>query len=196
MRRIETSWRILEEVFREHAHSVYRNLRKPASAASLAHLERTIGRPIPAPLRRSLLIHDGIRERPFTPFFNGAGLLSARAIAGEWRMRRDVHAAADPGGPDDHDPRIKGDLWWRPGWLPITAQDGDYHALDLDPAPDGRPGQVFLFWNSGGGRRVIADGYGRWLDHIAGLYHARRFGFNEYGHLWMDDRAFFYGSDQ
>ena len=193
MRRVETSWRLLEDVFREHLHSLYRNLRRPASAANLAYLERTIGRPIPPAWRRSLLVHDGVRRQPYTPFFNGSCLLSAREVARIWRMRCRAHAVDDPGGPEDADPRIRNDLWWRLGWIPITDQDGNYHVVDLDPAPGGKVGQVILFRNSGGGGRVIASGYAAWLDHIAGLYHGRRFGFNVHGSPWMDDQTFFYG---
>ena len=196
MRQIKTCWTILEDVFREHAHSRYRALRPPASAASLTYLERVIGQPIPNPLRRSLLIHDGMRDHQFNGFFNGSGLLPARAIARTWRMRCEVHQTTDPGGPNDADPRIKRDHWWRPGWLPITDENGNMHVIDLDPAPGGKVGQVFLFRNSGGGRQVIAADYNQWLDHIAGLYHDRKFRFNQNGHLWMDDQNFFAGADQ
>ena len=169
MRRVESSWKLLEEVLWEHAHSVYKALCKPASDATIKRLEKILGKSLPADFRQSLRIHDGLSETDQPCLFDGKVLLSSKRIASEWKMRCKVHGDDDPGGcPDTKDRRIKNDRWWRPGWVPVMEQDGDMPLMDLDPGPGGKRGQIFRFRNNGGRpREVIAPTFKAWLSKVA-----------------------------
>ena len=58
MRKVATSWKVIEEVLWEHAHRAYEALRPPAAKGDVTELEDALGRKLPAGLRASLLIHD------------------------------------------------------------------------------------------------------------------------------------------
>jgi DNA-binding response OmpR family regulator len=55
MRRVATSWKVIEGVLKENAHSAYEALRPPARAADIRKLEGLIGRKVPGALLTSLL---------------------------------------------------------------------------------------------------------------------------------------------
>ncbi len=121
----------------------------PASAAALDRAERRIGRPLPADLRALYLIADG----------DGIGYEHRYLLKGNaWLALEDlvtVHA-------DLCEPVWHGwELGWNsvafdadppgtvrragghPAWVPFaTGEDGNYLAVDLAPAGNGRPGQV------------------------------------------------------
>lgn len=187
MQRVESSWKLIDEVLWEHAHSVYKALRKPASDVSIRRLEKTLGTSLPADFRQSLSIHDGLSESGQPCLFDGKLLLSTKRIAEEWSMRCKVHGDDDPGGcPNTKDKRIKNDRWWRPGWIPFMDQDGDMLLIDLDPGPGGKRGQLFKFRNSGGRpRQVVASTFKAWLSAVADELTARNFKLSEYGDIWL-----------
>jgi len=95
----------------------------------------------------------------------------------------------DPGGCQlTKDKRIKGDRWWRPGWLPFTDANGDMLVIDTDPSPRGTSGQVFKFYNSGGrSLQVVAASFAEWLSSLADELEARRFRLDEYGGIWLEN---------
>jgi cell wall assembly regulator SMI1 len=189
MRRVDTSWKIIEGVLWEHTHSVYKALRRPAAEAKIVRLERTVQARLPADFRRSLLIHDGLRELGGLCLFNGLVLLSVKTIVGTWKMRCRVHETTDPGGCLlTMDRRIRNDHWWRPGWVPFLEANGDMVLIDLDPRAKGVVGQVFKFYNSPvRPRQVIADSFTEWLSRVADALAARSFRLSEYGDIWLDD---------
>lgn len=195
MRRVETSWGLIEGVLYEHAHSVYKSFRRPAPGERIGRLERALGRRLPADFRRSLGVHDGQRGGRDVDLFDCYALLPITRIAGEWRMRNWVHGDDDPGGcPLTTDPRIKNDRWWRPGWVPVLEENGNMVVLDLDPGPGGRVGQVVKFWNSGGSpRRVKADSFAAYWDALAEKLAARQFRVDEFGGIRLDDLDFTFG---
>jgi len=189
MRRVDTSWKMIEAILWEHAHSVYRALRKPATGGQLAGLETVLGARLPTDIRRSLCIHDGMRPSGGPCFFDGMVLLPVNRIAKEWRMRCEIHGEDDPGGcPETTDKRIKNDRWWRAGWIPFMEENGNMLLIDLDPGSNGRAGQVFKFHNSPvRPRLVLARSFADWLGAVADCFTARQFRLSEYGDIWVDD---------
>ncbi|NUW32609.1 SMI1/KNR4 family protein [Nonomuraea sp. SMC257] len=121
----------------------------PVSADALDAAERRIGRPLPADLRALYLIADGDRSGYEHRYLLGGNawlplkhLVAVHADQREpvwsgWELEwYSVIFDADPPGTVR---RCGG----HPAWLPFgTGEDGNYLAVDLSPARNGRPGQV------------------------------------------------------
>ena len=184
MRRVATSWKVIEAVLKEHAHSAYQALRPPTSMNSIRKLEAQIGTTLPQSFVSSLRIHDGMHHGPV--FCNYHFLLSVRGISEWWRICMD-NPWDRPGPRYYHSKRIKGELRWRAAWLPIAQDDGgNLLGIDLDPGPAGSVGQVFN-WNNYGAPtpKVLTDSYAAWLHLIAEELFHRRFTLNEWGDIQL-----------
>ncbi|GAA2390372.1 hypothetical protein GCM10010420_12650 [Streptomyces glaucosporus] len=126
----------------------------PVTAAALDEAERRIGRPLPADLRALYLIADGdgieYRHRYLIGNYGWLPLEGLVAECTEWRDWQDRpwhgwdlewDAVVFDTTPADTVRRC-GD---HPGWIRFaTGEDGNFLAVDMDPARDGRPGQVIL----------------------------------------------------
>ena len=62
MATVAASWRTIEEVLWENAHTLYRALRKPAADAQLARLTNLVPAKLPRDFAQSLKTHDGLRD--------------------------------------------------------------------------------------------------------------------------------------
>jgi len=189
MASVATSWRTIEAVLWENAHSVYRALRKPATAAQFARLTKTVPAKLPRDFVQSLKTHDGLRDSylGLNRLFDYNALLPISAILAEYRMMCDLQAEYDfPGRHADDDKRVRNDARWRPGWVPLLDADGDKFVLDLDPAPGGSVGQVFTWSNAGSPPiEVLAPSFGEWLAGLAETLEKRRFRLDEFGGIWL-----------
>src|SRR5438105_2106025 len=85
---VTASWRLIEGVLWENAHSVYRALRRPVANAQLAHLVKLVPAKLPRDFVQSLHIHDGLRNSylGLVRLFDYNALLPVRAIISEYRM--------------------------------------------------------------------------------------------------------------
>ena len=124
----------------------------PVTAAELDDAERRIGRPLPADLRALYLIADGddtgYGHRYLIDNYAWMSLesLVAEYTDGrEWQNRPwygwdlEWDAVVFDTTPPDTVRRCGG----HPGWIRFaTGEDGNFLAVDMDPARDGRPGQV------------------------------------------------------
>jgi cell wall assembly regulator SMI1 len=186
---VAASWRTIEEVLWENAHSLYRALRKPATDVQIARLAKLVPAKLPRDFVRSLKIHDGMRDSYLgqNRLFDYNALLPVTAITSEYQMlRRDQAQFGWGGGVAGHDRSIRNDARWRPGWVPFMDADGDKLVLDLDPAPGGSVGQVFEWYNNGSTElRVLAPTFGEWLADLAETLSKRRFGLDEFGGIWL-----------
>lgn len=186
---VAASWRIIEGVLWENAHSLYRALRKPASDAQVARLAKLVPVKLPRDFVQSLKTHDGLRDSYLgqNRLFNYNALLPISAIVSEYRMicRHQAEWGGE-GGQAGHDPRVRNDSRWRLGWVPFMDADGDKLVLDLDPAPGGSVGQV-IEWSATGSTRleVLAPTFGAWLAGLAETLSKRRFGLDEFGGIWL-----------
>ncbi|MFF3302152.1 SMI1/KNR4 family protein [Streptomyces sp. NPDC002908] len=124
----------------------------PVTVAQLDDAERRIGRPLPADLRALYLTADGdgIGYRHCGLIENNAWLSLESLVAEyteeqEWQNRpwygwdNEWNAVVFDATPPDTVRRCGG----HPDWIRFaTSEDGNYLAVDMDPARDGRPGQV------------------------------------------------------
>ena len=116
---VDAAWERIERWFAEQHPRGLEALAPGATEEALRAAEERIGRPIPAPLRRSLARHDGQGDGVIT-ITEGQELLGTAWIAQEWESLRDVDAK------DDGEP-----WWWRPSWVPFTS-DGSGNGLCVD----------------------------------------------------------------
>src|SRR4051812_4799985 len=185
---VAASWRTIEGVLWENAHSLYRALRKPATDAQVARLARLPAK-LPRDFVKSLKTHDGLRGSYLgqNRLFDYNALLPVDGIISEYRMLcRHQEQFPDVTGVAGHDPEIRVDARWRPGWVPFLDADGDKLVLDLDPAPGGSAGQVFQWYGNGATRmRVLAPSFGGWLASLAEALSKRWFGLDELGGIWL-----------
>jgi molybdopterin molybdotransferase len=188
---VSSSWRLIEEVLRESANSVFRALHKPVSNTQLQLLESTLPAKLPSDFIQSLKIHDGLRNSYLRDirFFDYWVLLPASAIVDEWKMMTDLQAECEFGGCLlKVTPRIKNDAHWRQGWIPFMDADGDKLVIDLDPGHNGKVGQVFKWSNSGSfPMTVLADSFGEWLAATAEKLSKRQFRLDKFGGIWLSD---------
>ncbi len=186
---IAASWRTIEDVLWENAHSVYRALRKPATDAQITCLAQLVPAKLPRDFVQSLKTHDGLRDSYLgqNRLFDYYALMPVSAIIAEYKIICELEALDPIGGSHaGADPGIRNELRFQPGWVPFMDADGDKLVLDLDPAAGGTYGQVFE-WSSTGSthNRVLASSFGEWLAGLAEELSKRRFGLDEFGGIWL-----------
>jgi internalin A len=189
MRRVATSWKVIEEVLREHAHSAFKALRPPASRGDIRELEAALGRWLPNGLVASLRIHNGMTGR--NDLVDYMSLLSAERIGYWWRLHSQFQRDWEAGGDQvTRTRKIKNNLRWRDGWIPLMEDlGGDLMVIDLDPGPTGTRGQIFQWYNYGSTpRRVTADSLPAWLDALAEALVHRRFTLDDLGTINLRKR--------
>jgi cell wall assembly regulator SMI1 len=145
----------------------------PVTEAQLAAAERHLGRPLPADLRALYLEADGDGGNSALDGYCWLPLDGALAERDEyigvptwygWELGwRQVIFDADP-------PNTVRRCSGHPGWLPFaTWCDGNYLAVDLAPAADGRPGQVIEVGRDfDDGPRYVASSVTAWLGQALG----------------------------
>jgi cell wall assembly regulator SMI1 len=150
-------------------HSAFARYLAPGSpAADIDAAQAAIKLTFPADLRHLLTRHagsiDGYQVLP------GWELFSPARIADEWKiwkeLRRDEFVPDNircaPEGP------IRGDEWWRLGWIPFCGDGGGNHlCLDMEPAPGGQAGQVISMWHDDPARVLIAGSLTEFIEIIA-----------------------------
>jgi cell wall assembly regulator SMI1 len=192
MRRVASSWKIIESVLKEHAHSAFRSLRPPASDRQVAKLESVLGTHLPRDFIASLKIHDGMKSSGgnVEAFVDYKTLNPCSRIATDWKLLWELQCECEFAGDRETRTReIKNDTHWRAGWIPIADFEGDKLVLDLDPGPTGNYGQVFSWYNYGSyPMRVFADSCSAWLDAVAEQLSKRQFKLDEFGGIHLKRR--------
>jgi cell wall assembly regulator SMI1 len=191
MASIAASWRLIEDVLCENAHSVFRALRKPVSEVGLRRMKEKLPAKLPNSFVQSLKIHDGLRNSYLGQIrlFDCWALLPVSAILRVWKMMTDLQAECGFGG--DHvtkTPQIKNDSHWRSGWIPFMDAGDEMLVIDMDPGPAGKVGQVVVWSNSGSfPLRVLAGSFREWLAGVAAAFSKRNFRLDEFGGIWLDN---------
>lgn len=189
---VPASWRLIEEVLHEHAHSVFKALRKPASASSVQRLESKLPSKLPRDFVLSLKTHDGLNESYLDQIrlFNYWALLPIAAILTEWKSMTELAHGGMDAPAIKAGSKIRGDAYWRCGWVPFMDADGDKIFIDLDPGTKGKIGQVVKWSNSGSfAPKVLADSFGEWLHRVAAALSQREFRLDESGSIWLTDET-------
>ncbi|MFG2887100.1 SMI1/KNR4 family protein [Streptomyces sp. NPDC048297] len=165
----------LRAVLRQHADRFGSEPEMPApvTEAQLAAAERHLGRPLPADVRALYLEADGDGGSEALDGYCWLPLEGALAERDDyigvptwfgWELGfRQVIFDADP-------PNTVRRCSGHPGWLPFaTWFDGNFLAVDLAPAADGRPGQVIEVGRDfDAGPRYVASSVTAWLGQALG----------------------------
>ncbi|MFF3002119.1 SMI1/KNR4 family protein [Kitasatospora sp. NPDC057940] len=165
----------LRAVLRQHAERSGAEPKMPAPVTEeqLAAAERHLDRPLPADLRALYLEADGDGDNEALAGYYWLPLDRALARRDDyigvptwfgWELDwKKVIFDADP-------PNTVRRCSGHPGWLPFaTWCDGNFFAVDLAPAADGRPGQVIEVGRDfNGGPRYVASSVTAWLGQILG----------------------------
>lgn len=197
---IETLWRRIDAALGAHAPAVLETLSGPASAKSVAALEKELGQPVPEDLRRAWAVHDGqddeLEEHMLFVDFPFYGVAAARAarkdgldvakLLGADKEQDDYvawHALVDDGiGSIDGPVKARS---YSAAWLPIGAFNGDvFQYLDLDPAPGGTVGQVIEVDPESVSWRVLAPSFGDLLARFADALDADEIDWNDTDTSW------------
>jgi cell wall assembly regulator SMI1 len=120
-------------------------MRPPAAAAAMSSWERATGRPLPGDLCALYGLADG--EEGYVGLLFNHGLLPAEQAAREYLRASDPlpEAGEDEVILDVDPPDTIRRVLWSPGWVPFASDGGgNFLAVDLDPAPAGRAGQVIV----------------------------------------------------
>ena len=99
---------------------------------------------------------------------------------GVWKtLLDDGMFADDDGTPYDCEPEdaaIKGDLWWNPKWIPLTADGGgNGKMIDMDPTESGTAGQIIQMWHDDAAREKIANSLREFLQNYVQDLEAGRY---------------------
>ncbi|CAN5501790.1 hypothetical protein BH11PLA2_BH11PLA2_03570 [soil metagenome] len=93
MRRVTTTWRLIDIVLKEHAHSVFKSLRAPATTAAIAKLQKCVPVKLPTSFVESLAVHDGMadyRTARQRTFINFKTLLPVTGVIANLKMQWDL----------------------------------------------------------------------------------------------------------
>lgn len=153
-----------------------------ASEADFAELEQTLGYALPEEFKELYRVANGEADDIYG-VFAGEEWLSIERIIDEYDIWQALHAddsfQNDDGsdfGCQPEDAGIKPDFWWNPKWIPLTADgSGNSKMIDLDPAEQGRVGQIIQMWHDDAAREKEAASLREFLQNYvrdleAGLY--------------------------
>lgn len=184
---IDAAWDIIERVLHDRLPEVAETLRGPIADDTLDRLADTVGRDLPEDFVMSLGRHDG-QDNPtgLLDLFDHLTLLSADSMIEHSNMLADAVG-------DDVDDVID---WMIPdkvrpitncrGWLQFTAAETDGYALDLNPLPAGRPGQIIYLPIDGPTPAPEFPSFRSWLSTYAEKLDAGKFRIDDSLGLWLD----------
>jgi internalin A len=133
-------------------------LRPGAQETDLEAAEAALGQKLPEEWRQLYRLHDG--ENGSVGALLGMSWLPLAEVVSNWRGWMDLlseyqeegsHFSVPPGAIQEH--------YIDRGWIPIAHDHGGNHlGIDLNPGPQGRPGQIINFGRDQEIKRVIAYG--------------------------------------
>lgn len=164
---LHDAWQRIEAWLSVNAPRVHKGLGEPASEQSIVAVERELGFALPAEYRASLQIHDG--ERKDVGAIRGWRLNSLRDLIEEYRMMSQVlRSESFSKYADERNELGLRPGYWHPRWIPIASdRSANHYLMDLDPAPEGTLGQIFVFDHEQGPEQLEARSIGEWLLRYA-----------------------------
>jgi cell wall assembly regulator SMI1 len=159
-------WNKLEAWIKTNVPDLKKSLKKGASDKQIAKLEKHLGVELPEEYKTFLQLCNGLKDDAEAGFYDGE-LMSAENVAEQWTIWKnllDGHHFEDISSKPEKG--IRND-WWNPKWIPITHDGGGNHlCIDLEPARDGRPGQIITMWHDSAERELMYASFTDWLEHI------------------------------
>lgn len=163
MTQVAQAWAQLEAHLQRTDPAQLADLNGPAAMAEIAALEQELGTSLPQAFKECLARHDG-QAGGADWIFDGDEFLSIARILAEWRVLTAMVCSGEFDARESAPGAGVKAGWWRPGWVPFTADGaGNHLCLDLDPALGGRAGQVVGFDHEFGSRVVQAPGFAQWF---------------------------------
>lgn len=150
-------WERFEAMLLVQAPSLLATFRPPATEAQIAEAESAMGVQFPAEIRCAYLRHDGSNHRDgtqeglFFPPFNWWACIAD--MLRDWQMKvelrndaiREFDESFFPVADASWDELRIAPVWWNEKWIPIGLSGTSTSVyFDLDPAPKGTRGQLFL----------------------------------------------------
>lgn len=189
VRRIITQLEHLKQQFPEAAaeFNLDYTLNVGAAETDFARLEAVLGYALPEEFKELYRVADG--ESGTAGVLASEEWLSIERIIeeyGVWKTLLDDGMFADDGMPYDCEPEdaaIKGDLWWNPKWIPLTADGGgNGKMIDMDPTEHGTAGQIIQMWHDDAAREKEANSLREFLQNYVQDLEAGRYVLDaEYG---------------
>ncbi len=175
---VRDNWQRIEQFLKSNQPEIHQSLQSPASDASIAELEETVGQTLPDDFKELWRIHNGqddVFSEGIFPDLSADDwpepaflLMSVEAIQQDWSI---LKALNDEGNFDDKrrktPPEIQAEFWHQ-GWIPIAHNGGgDNYCLDMAPTEKGIVGQVIVYYNDGPDPILVAPSLGDWLRDLA-----------------------------
>jgi len=152
------------------------SLRKGASPESIERVERALGFSLPPSLKVAYGRHDGVVygwdldatdriPRLIIPYHDWAGL---DYVERKWVSLREIAKATPMNAYDmpaiTEDCKVRDGLYMDPLWIPIGDSGTEaFAAIDMNPGPAGKVGQLIRVDESTGTSSVIADSFDGYL---------------------------------
>ncbi|WP_314044165.1 SMI1/KNR4 family protein [Kingella denitrificans] len=175
VRRIMTQLEHLKQRFPEATaeFNLDYTLNAGAAEADFDRLEAVLGYALPEEFKELYRVADG--ESGTAGVLADEEWLSIERIIeeyGVWKTLLDDGMFADDDGTsydcEPEDAAIKGDLWWNPKWIPLTADgSGNNKMIDMDPTEHGTAGQIIQMWHDDPARSKEADSLRGFLTQYA-----------------------------
>jgi cell wall assembly regulator SMI1 len=170
-------WAVIHGWLGRHHPGMLGLLRGPADPTEFGRLEAKIGYSLPDDFKASYLIHDG--SEPVSGILIGLPLMPLQEVGRQWQNWADI--ADDEGTVVDLSEDCRSypagavkPLYANRGWVPFAGDGMNFVALDFDPGPAGRPGQVINAGRDDEIRYVIAGNFADFLGFVASQFSAGR----------------------
>lgn len=185
---VDAAWDIVERVLADRVPTVAATLRGPAALEDIERLSATVGHDLPADFVASLRRHDG-QDNPtrLLDLFNHFTLLGVEDMIATSDMRAEVFAGEEETPIDWMVPDKVRTVMNRRGWLQFTDAEGRGYALDLDPLPAGRAGQVIYLPIDGLTPEPDYPSFTAWFSEVAEKFAAGAFSVEDGDAIWLDD---------
>lgn len=137
-----------------HRPVYHRQLNRPASAQTIARLEKHVGQPLPAAFKALLQWKNGQRLDCYEALQFNRSFMSVADIL---EARSDLNALLDAGD-------FERANWWSKQWVPFLDNGGgDLLVIDLEGSFGGKPGQILEFWHDETWRTIVHASFEAWL---------------------------------
>jgi cell wall assembly regulator SMI1 len=173
---VAASWQRLDRWYKTHAPEVIESLRPGASEQEISAIEKESGVQLPDSLRQSYMVHDGENDMAYPGAIIGVPYDPVDSIPYKTQSSRKWLEKYDSSDTDFEGDRgctsVPPDAIRRrcfsSSLIAICYRDGACIGIDLDPGPNGVPGQVVNFGNDlDEWRFVLAVSWGHFLEDIA-----------------------------
>ena len=168
VRRIMTQLEHLKQRFPEAAAASESDftLNAGATEADFARLEAVLGYALPEEFKELYRAANG--ESGAGSLWPDDEWLPIERIIEEYGVWKNLLDDGTPYDCEPEDATIKGDLWWNPKWIPLTADgSGNGKMIDMDPTEHGTAGQIIQMWHDDAARSKEADSLRGFLTQYA-----------------------------